>query len=45
MLYSGVYIAGTDTTDASIWNPESGAAYTLRRFGVMRTGVAANKFD
>ena len=45
MLYSGLYIAETDTPDASIWNTESGAAYTLRKFGVMRTGVAANKFD
>ena len=45
MLYSGLYIAGTSTPDASIWNSESGAAYTLQKFSVMRDGVAASNFD
>lgn len=45
MVYSGLYIAETTTSDASIWNTESGAAYTLQKFSVMRTGVAASKFD
>ena len=45
MLYTGLYIAGTSTPDASIWNTELGAAYTLQNFSVMRDGVAASKFD
>ena len=45
ILFSRLYIAGAGTADASIWNTESGAAYTHPKFGVMRTGVAANKFD
>ena len=45
MVYTRLYIAGAGTLDASIWNTESGAAYTLQKFGVMRTGVAANKLD
>ena len=36
-------IAGTSTPHASIWNTESGAAYTPVKFGVVRDGVAASK--
>ena len=30
MVYTRLYIAGAGTLDASIWNTESGAAYTVQ---------------
>ena len=36
-------IAGTNTSNASICNTKSGAAYTHIKFGVVRNGVAASK--